>query len=595
MEMKSGVTDLAWILGRTRPFLGLICVGILASTCAGAIATVDPLLVRHWIDVTLPRRELAPSVGMVVLISLCFAGRYAINGLGGLCGFRASQRIGQDLRNDLVWHMTSLSMEWHERTLVGEKLSRIEQDIDQIGQFAADALSTILRAVIFFAMNLSIMFALNWRMSLTVVPLLPLFLWVRARYRSTIETRARESQTATGRSSGVLTEHLGGIPQIQMLGAEALTVSRTIGVRDQLMSAQWAQRRSEIGFSVAVTSIMAVAILFLLGVGTHEYLVGSVTIGSLVAFYAYATRIFEPVSTALELYARSRRMMASCRRVREVLKTRPAVEDKGKLDPADSPLPPCVAGKDVRFAYSTRAEAVRGISFSIAAGERVAVIGRSGSGKSSLARLLARMSDPTNGCVALNGTPLPEYSLQRLRNTICCVPQSPVLFSGTVRENLLLARPQATTHQLLRALEIAQMQGVLDRLPLGLETPLGPDAAGLSGGERQRLALARALLRSCPVLILDEATSALDVVTERAVLQSIADTTDAQTIIVISHRLRSLNWMDRFILLDAGTIIAQGNHAEMYRGSALYRELYEAEDDEGNEKQVAAGDQLLQS
>ncbi len=571
----SGSNQIRWLIIRTKPHAGLLTMSFIAATASGIVAVVDPLLMRYWLDVTLPERKLAESLGMVLLIALCFVGRSAINGASSLLSFRVSQHLGMDLRSEVLCHMGTLSADWHERMHVGEKLSRIEQDVEQIAQFATDALSTILRSVLFFALNLAIMFRLDWRMALTVLPILPLFLYVRSRFRGIIAQKADQSQAEIGQSTADLAEYLGAVPQLQLLGAEQRRAGRAINMRLRSVAAQWSQRKAEIGFSVSVTSVLAAAILCLLGLGTHEYLRGALSVGSLVAFYAYVTRVFEPVSSAMELYARSQRMLASGRRVSEVLETQPSVEDKGTMAAIPVPLTHGFVCKSVVFSYPNGKPVLHELDFSIGPGARIGIVGRNGSGKSSLARILARVADPSAGLVTLEARSLTEYRLDALRNAICYVPQHPVLFSGTIRENLLYAAPAASDRRMAPAIKTAQLEEVLLRLPRGLETPLGPEAAGLSGGEQQRLALARALLRESPVLILDEATSALDLPTESAVFQALAGTSRNQTIVVISPRLKSLTWLDRILVLDAGSVVAEGSHADLYRTCTLYRNLFD--------------------
>jgi ABC-type multidrug transport system fused ATPase/permease subunit len=568
----------AWLWGRLRPYRKRLFLGLTTAIMAGLVGTVDPLLMRHWLDVTLPQRRLLGSLVTVLLIALCFVGRSGLAGLAGLVSFRITQLLAQDLKVELLAHMTSLSADWHERTSLGEKLSRIGQDVEQIAQFGADVLGTVLRAGIFFAINLAIMLTLNWRMTLTILPLLPLFLWVRGRFRSIIQIRADRAQFEVGRASGNVTEHLAAVPQIQILCAEEARMSYTVGAWVEQLGAQWAQRRTEIAFSVTITSVLALAILFVLGLGTHEYLVGLLSLGSLVAFYAYVTRIFEPVSTAMELYSRSQRMLASARRVRDVLETRPSVADTGHVETIPSPLVLGLSCESVSFAYAAEHHVLENLTVQIGSRDRVALIGRSGSGKSTLARLLARVADPNSGRVMLEGKSASEYTLRTLRQTICYVPQEPILFSATIRENLLYANRSASAAEIDGAIDAAQLQPVLSRLPRGLDTVLGPDGSGLSGGERQRLALARALLRRSALLILDESTSALDLATEQAVLQSIATLRKDLALVVISHRLRSLTWVDRIILLNSGRIVAQGTHSNLYDKCALYRGLYEKDE-----------------
>jgi ABC-type multidrug transport system fused ATPase/permease subunit len=566
------------------PYKRLLTLNFAAAMGGGLLATVDPLLIRYWLDVVLHKRAPIPSLIvasllMGALIALSSVGRAAVNGVGTLFSFRVSQLLGQDLRAEVLEHMSSLSADWHEETLVGEKLSRIEQDVEQVAQFAADVLGTMLRSVIFFVMNFAIMFTLDWRTALAVLPLLPPFLWVRARFRRLIQLRADRTQTEVGRSSGLLAEYLGAIPQIQILGAEQASLARTLGVREEMLSAQWSQRRTEIAFTVSITAVMALAFLCVLGLGSYEHLRGALSIGGLMALYTCVLRVFDPVATVMELYSRSQRMRASASRVRKVLDTLPTVKDDGHVTVTPSPLIHGLACSSVCFAYGKGKRVLHDISFSIGAGERVALIGSSGSGKSSLARLLARMADPTSGMVTLEEMPAGDYVLSTFRKAICYVPQHAVLFSGTVRENLLYADPDASDRDLADAIETAQLRRVIERLPQGIDTVLGPEAAGLSGGERQRLAIARALLRRSAILILDESTSALDMPTERAVFRAIAEANTDQTIVIISHRLQSLTWVDRIVLLDTGRIIAQGTHTALYRDSALYLDLFESDEE----------------
>lgn len=567
-----------WLVGMLRPYSAQITGGIIVATCVGALATVDPLLMRQLIDASLPMRSLWLTGMDVALIALCFIGRSALGGISSLLSFRVSQHMAQDLRAMLLVHMTNLSADWHEKTLLGQKVARIEQDVEQIAQYGSDVASTIFRALVFFLVNLSIMMFLNWRMTASVLPLLPLFFWVRLRFRNRIQARADRAQAEIGNAAATLTEHLGAVPQIQLLGAEDASVAKTVEGWLEALSARTEQRKIEILFSVAVTSVLAAGILFVLGLGAHEYFIGALSIGGLVAFYAYVTRIFEPVSSAMELYARTERMLASARRVREVLDTKSSVSDTGTLRITERPLSFGLSCERVSFGYRPEDIKVKNISLELRRSECIALVGKSGSGKSTLSRLLARLADPISGRILLENQPLTEFALSDLRRAISYVPQQPVLFSGSIRENLLCANREASRAELESAIRAVQLDQVLIRLPAGMDTMLGGDATGISGGERQRLAIGRALLRRPEILILDESTSALDLPTESALFRTIANSCESMAMILISHRLRSLTWVDRILVLDAGRIVASGTHAELYESSAMYRELYDQGD-----------------
>jgi ABC-type bacteriocin/lantibiotic exporter with double-glycine peptidase domain len=262
-----------------------------------------------------PSKHLVDSLVCVALIALCFVGRSVFSGVGGLVSFRVAQLFGQDLKQELLAHMTRLSVDWHERVMLGEKVSRLDTDVDQIAQFGAGAVNTIVRVFIFFGLNLVIMLKLNVAMTLSVLPLLPVFYLVRWKFRPLMQARANAAQTDIGKTSGRIAEHLGAVPQLHLLGADQSRLADSVNAWLEVVSAQWIQRRTEVAFSVSITSVLGVAILLVLGIGSQKFSVGALTLGTIVAFDAYVTRISEPISTAMEFYARSERMLASARTV----------------------------------------------------------------------------------------------------------------------------------------------------------------------------------------------------------------------------------------------------------------------------------------
>lgn len=577
MRMGTAWNEAQWLLRHLRPYTARALCALVLATAAGLVSTLDPLLMRHLIDRSLPSRHLIESLVCVALIALCFVGRSVFSGAGSLFSFRVAQRFGQDLKQELLAHMTRLSAEWHERVMLGEKMSRLDADVEQIAQFGGDAANTIVRVVIFFGVNLVIMLKLNVTMTLSVLPLLPVFYLVRWKFGPLIQIRAKEAQASIGRTTGRIAEHLGAVLQLHLLGADQSRFADSVHEWMNVVSAQWSQRRTEVAFSVSITSVLGVAILLVLGIGSLKSSVGALTLGTIVAFYAYVTRIFEPISTAMEFYVRSERMLASARRVREIMTLEPTVPDSGGVTLVFPRLRHGIVVSGVSFKYTPERFTLRNIDLQISPGETVAIIGPSGSGKSTLARLFVRFADPTSGSILVERRPAPEYTLRALREIICYVPQSPMLFRGTIRENLLLAKPCATQREVDTVIDVAQLEPILQRVSRGLDHTLDAGATGLSGGEQQRLAIARALLRPSAVLILDEASSALDLPTEMAVLQGLRQLRRDMTLVVISHRVKSLSRADRFVLLESGAISAQGGHSRLVQESGLYRALIESD------------------
>jgi ABC-type bacteriocin/lantibiotic exporter with double-glycine peptidase domain len=537
------------------------------------LSTVDPLLMRHLIDYQLPHRQLAGSLVLVLAIAGCLLGSVLALLWSYNLNFHVEQDVGQKLRIAILEQLNRLSADFHENTPAGDNMTRLGADVDQISQLTSEIASSTVRATVFLFVNLGVMLYLNATMTLAIAPTLLLFSWIQSRFSSVMRRRADLAQKETGRASSVLYEYLSALPQIQLLCAEKVALTNAVSVWSRMVGARKSQKSTEVLYAGTVNGAFILATLLVLALGSYQFMRGALTIGALVAFYTYQTRVFEPVSMATDLFSRLQRVGASIRRVRAVLESESLVPDYGKIVTPPSKIAHGISLDKVQYSYGTERVALRNISLNIGASESLAIVGASGSGKSTLARLLVRLSDPQVGNLTLDGYPLRDYSLAALRQTICYVPQRPILFDGSVRENLLYANPNATTEDLLQVATVAQFRSVLDHLPDGLETQLGSLGHSLSGGELQRLALARALLRRAPVLVLDESTSALDVPTEQLILESIADYRSGSMLIIITHRLASIARMTRIVVLNQGQIAASGDHDFLYRQSTLYQQL----------------------
>lgn len=543
------------------------------AVLSGILATLDPLLIRQLIDVALPQRLAAQSVALVLGVAGCLLGRVGFFLWSLYLDFGIQQGFSQDLRISMIDRLATLSADFHDQTGVGDTVTRLEQDVDQIAELASQIASATLHAAIYFVGNLAIAIRLNAFMTLAIVPALIGFPFIRSRLRSLLHSRADAAQSETGRANNFLFEHLAALPQIQLLVAEGLLIRKTVSAWTALLKARKSQRSTELLYSGLMSLVVVVATVCILGMGVRQVILGTLSVGSFVAFYAYAMRMFDPVSSMMEMYSRVQRVGASIRRVRGILDHHATVPDHGTILTAPRSVAKGIAFNEVSFSYAGDRPALRSVSLHICPGEQLAIVGESGSGKSTMARLLVRLADPARGEISVDGHPHTDFALAALRRTVCYVPQHPILFEGSIRENLLYGNPVASLQQLNRVIAAAQLKSVVDHLPFGMETKIGPSGHSLSGGERQRLALARALLRECPVLVLDESTSALDAPTEQLVLESISNDCHLSIFIVISHRLASLQWMDRIVVLDQGQIVAAGNHWILHELSPIYRRL----------------------
>jgi ABC-type multidrug transport system fused ATPase/permease subunit len=574
--MSIKIAQSLWIAHRLVPMWKKIAVSLSFAVFSGLLSTGEPLLMRRLIDVDVPHHHSLNAMFVVLAISGCLFGRLAFLLASVNTNFAVQQDVGQALRIAMLEQLNRLSAEYHETTPVGEKQSRLERDVDQISELGADITSVTVRSSIFFTVNIVVMMRLNTYIALAILPFVGVFMWVRSSFRAPMQGRADIAQTAAGRASSVLCEYLSAVPQIQLLCAEEAIVKKVVSVWVGMLQARKSQRRSELLYLCAINATLVLVTFLVLIIGSVQVAHGALTIGGLVAFYAYVTRIFEPVNSTMDLYSRLHRVGASVRRVRAVFECEATVPDCGMIVEPRHSIQQGISMSNVSFVYRGERSALQNVSLHFGPFERVAVVGPSGSGKSTLARLLARVSDPQEGEIRLEGCPLTDYSLAALRSTICYVPQQPVLFSGSVRENLLYGKPHANTRELEQVVAATQLSEVLDRLPGGLDSELGPWGSSLSGGERQRIALARALLREAPILVLDESTSALDVPTEQLVLASIADLNSRSILIIISHRLASVAWLKRIVVLNAGKVMVSGTHDTLYAESLFYRRLYQS-------------------
>jgi len=569
--------NLRWLVRQLRPSKARVIASIALAALAAAVSTIDPLLMRRLIDDQLPRHHLVGSLLSVLGIAACLLANIASLLWSLRINFEIEQGTAQQLRIAVLEQLNRLSADFHENTPAGDNMTRLGTDVDQIAQLAAEIVPSSIRAVVFLVANLAVMLYLNATMTLTIVPTLILFSWFQSRFSVIMRQRADAAQNETGRASSVLYEYVSAIPQLQLLGAQNLALSNAVSAWSRMIHARRVQKLAELRYSGGINAAFILAMFLVLSLGSYEYLRGLLSVGALVAFYTYQTRVFQPVSVATDLYSRLQRVGASVRRVQHLLEAETSVPDNGSILVAPHQLKDGMAVQAVEYSYRHDTVVLHNVSFRIDVGESLAIVGASGSGKSTLARLLVRLCDPQEGQLTLAGRPLPDYSLAALRQTVCYLPQKPILFAGSVRENLLYAKPDANTDQLQRVIDIAQFRSVVDRLPQGLDTDLGPAGHSLSGGEMQRLALARALLRQSQILVLDESTSALDVPTEQLILRSIAEHSGHSILIVITHRLASIAWMNRIIVLDRGRMVASGDHNVLHANSTAYRKLYKAD------------------
>lgn len=565
--------QLRWFFSHLRPLLRTQLLGVSLMVLSSLMFLLDPLLLKWLIDRVLPKKDfhlLLIAAGGFLGIYIC---RLGFSALAGLINFQTVQNLVFRIRLSILEQMNRLSLDYHESTPVGEKLYRMEQDVDQVSELGSSLVPYALQTIVNSIFVVTTMFVLDFKLTCMVLPLVPLFFVFRRYFENRLRSAAESAQRESSRESSFLLEHLTSVVQIQLLHQEAGQAKIFVDRGMARVKALSHRNLVEILFGASYMVVIALGTIAILGYGSYQVFAGALTVGGLVASYSYMARLFDPLNAAINIYSHLKRMSTSIRRILEVIETPPTVAENPGAIWLPSPVKGCVEIRDVSFAYGDNQPVLQKLDIKLNAGEKVGLVGISGSGKSSIAKLIARLYDANGGTVLIDGVDVRNVRLESLRTHTCYLMQEAVLFDRTLKENILLGKPSATLDELRVAIEIAGLEELLLRLPNGWDTSVGPRGNTLSGGERQRVALARAVLQRPSLLVLDESTSALDAPSERRVFANLARHFPYQTIVFISHRIAALRWVDRIFVLNRGLVEGQGTHDELLRGSTLYAQL----------------------
>jgi ABC-type multidrug transport system fused ATPase/permease subunit len=551
--------ELVWLIKEIRPLLHWHLASFLCITAGSLLALLSPLLLKWLIDGIIPQRRIGLLLLAVALIFLGHQGRVVLTSLGSYLMLSASEKMGLTLRVCLLEHLDTLSADYYDDTPVGVAMYPLKEPIEEISYFGSDLLPAILRMLLTTAFTLAAMSALSAVLTLTVLPLIPVFLVTRQYFRRRLATDADTAQNDRLGWSNFLEEHLSSVISIQLLGQEKQQERRAFRLLARSLRSQQRLYRTATWFTVWSSLAIVLAMSAVIGYGGKSVVAGTLSIGSLVAFYGFVTQLFDPLSGASELYARAQKTFASIRQVQAALSLRPSVTSAAGALPLSTNDTAAIEFANVEFGYSRNKDLLHVPSLRILPGEQIAIAGENGAGKSTLVRLIARLYDPVSGEVRLGGEDLRKIDLKSLRHSVCYLPRDPVLFDGSIASNLLFVRPSASEQELEEAMQRVGLTTLVRSLPGGLRQRIGPDGCQLSGGERQRLAVARALLQQPRILILDEATSCLDSSSEEKIIRGLRRNLNLSTLIVISHRLSTFSTFGRVLLLSRGRIVSDGD------------------------------------
>jgi ABC-type multidrug transport system fused ATPase/permease subunit len=574
--------NLRGLLGLLRPYRGRAALTVVALVLGTAAALAPPLLARAAIDDGIQPHDFTKLVLVVVAFMaaalLVWVMTYAQTYLVGWVG----QRVLADLRIRIFKHLQTLPIGFYESRPAGVLISRITNDVEALDSLVTDSVVTLFQSGLTLIGTVGILLYLDVKLALITFCVLPLVLGGSLWFRIVSAGAFRRTRETIGSITAYLQETLSGIRVVRSFAQEPAHERQFVALNDDNRDANMTTvKLNAIYFpSVEVLSGLAVAAIVLYG--GLQAIEGHISIGTIVAFVAALSNLFEPIQQLSQLYATYQSGMAALEKIFQLLDVKPDLEDR-----ADAIELPRIKGEvdfdDVTFAYQRRRGedeggeqvlALEHISLQIPPGQTVALVGATGAGKSTMAKLIARFYDPTTGAILVDGHDLREVSSRSLRSQMGIVPQEAFLFSGTVAENIAFGRPDADAQQIRAAAAAVGAEEFIAELPSGYDTEIGERGTQLSAGQRQLIAFARALIADPRILVLDEATSNVDLHSEARIEQGLRRLLAGRTSIVIAHRLSTIRQAGRIVVLEHGQIAEQGTHDELIAAEGRYYELY---------------------
>jgi ABC-type multidrug transport system fused ATPase/permease subunit len=581
-ERGAAVDDWSWARTRrrvatlarlTRPYKWRTVLSIFSLLAATATALAPPFLAKYALDDGIRKHDLAKLNWIVAAFLAAGLANWGMSYVQTYLTGWVGERILADLRNTLFRHLQRLSLGFYERTRAGVIISRLTNDVEALDQLVTDGVTSLVQNSLTLVGTAILLFVLDWRLALATLTVIPAMSIATAIFRKRSARAYRDVRERLGLLTATLAEDIGGMRVVQAFTRERRNIRNFRDVAERYRESNQQTVVLNGLYFPFVDLLSSVALAVVLGYGGHLYFNGQVTIGTLFAFLLYVQNFFDPIQQLSQLYNTFLSATAALDKITDVLDEEPEVVDQ----PNARPLPTVqghVQFEAVRFGYGRGPEVLHGLDLDVPAGTTVALVGHTGAGKSTIAKLLARFYDPIAGRIRIDGIDLRDVTQESLRRQLGIVPQEGFLFAGTVTENIAFARPDATAEEVVRAAQTVGAHEFILRLEDGYETQLQERGTRLSLGQRQLIALARALLADPHILIHDEATSSVDIGTERKIERALRLLLAGRTAFIIAHRLSTIRDADLIVVLEHGQIVEQGSHEELLARRGLYTSLY---------------------
>ena len=573
-----------------RPFRTPLCWAGLAMVLDAALTVFRPWPLKVVIDRVLSQRpsrvpflhawlDHAPlsrlhilygacATTLIIAVSTGILTYYYIRTLGDI-----GQRFVFALRQNLFAHLQRLSLRFHDRQRTGDLITRLTSDIDAIQDLIANGIIVFGSNAFLLAGMLILMFWLNWQFALAALSVAPLLFWTVFRYSNRIKIAAGKARASSGILASLAQETLASIRIVQGLAQEDQQDERFRAQSTTSLQAYQEGIRYQARIWPIVDVLAATGLAVVMWYGATRVLAGVLSTGDVVIFFAYVTNLYAPMRQLARLSYMFNRASIGAERIAEVMTVRSEVVDRVRARTALG-LKGSIEFLNVSFEYEPGHSVLSNIYLAIRPGERVAIVGATGAGKSTLVSLVPRLYDPSTGTVCIDGEDIRNYSVQSLREQISIVLQDSLLFSGTIRENISFGRRGASDEEIIAAAVTANADEFIQRLPDGYDTLVAERGSTLSGGEKQRVAIARAVLRDAPILILDEPTSSLDAASECLVIDALDRAAAGRTTLIIAHRLSTVRLADRVVVLERGHVAEEGSRQELLARKGKYAHLY---------------------